>query len=47
MTSLMRSHVIKVYFIQLLLKIKYIEFKYGPKILIKNLWNVKDFLRGD
>jgi len=32
------------YFIQLLLKIKYIEFKYGPKILIKKSVECERFL---
>jgi len=33
-----------VYFIQLLLKIKYIECEYRPKILIKKLWECENFL---
>ena len=42
-------HVRKVYFKELLLNIKYIKFwiEFEDKILIKNLWNVKDFLPED
>ena len=38
-------HVTKVYFIELLLNIKYIEFwiEFEDKILIKNLWKCKRF----
>jgi len=39
------SHVIKVYFIELLLNIKFIEF--WRQILDQNLENVKDFLPED
>jgi len=38
-------HVTKVYFIQLLLKIKYVEFEDRPKIFIKNLWVCEVYLR--
>jgi len=38
------SHVTKVYFIELLLNIEYIEFE--DKILIKTYENVNDFLPG-
>jgi len=37
-------HVTKVYFIQLVLKIKYIEFEDRPKIFIKTCGNAKVFL---
>ena len=38
-------HATKVYFIELLLNIKYIEFwiEFEDKILIKNLWKFKRF----
>ena len=40
-------HVIKVYFIQLVLKVKYVEFEDNHKIFYKKTENVKVFLLED
>ena len=40
-------HVTKVYFIQLVLKIKYVEFEDNPIVLQKKPKNVKVFLLED
>jgi len=40
-------HVTKVYFIQLVLKIKYAEFEDNPKFFLQKLKNVKVFLLED
>jgi len=38
-----RVHVTKFYFIQLVLKIKYVEFEDRLKFLLKNLWKCESF----
>jgi len=40
-------HVTKVYFIQLVLKIKYAEFEEKPKNFTTNLWEFETFVPDD
>jgi len=41
------SHVTKVFFIQLIHQVKYVEFEDRPIFFVKNLWECKNFLTED